>query len=93
MVLDMEFLVELADFLVFKWEAIIYDYGLKDSIPTNDVVKDELRNLYASNVGHRNSFNPLGKVFGHNNDEFMTIGGCRMYLTNEVETPLGKGSW
>lgn len=52
---------------------IIYDYGLRNTIPTDDIVKDKHRNLCVGDVGHGNSFNPLGKVLSHSDNELMAI--------------------
>ena len=72
MMLNMKFSTKMADFLVLKW-ALINDYGLRDTIPIDDIVLDKPINLCAGNVCHRNGFNPLRKILSGSDNEFVSI--------------------
>ena len=63
----------MVDFLILKWAAIISNYGLRDTIPTDDIIQDKSRNLFSGNVCHRNGFNPLRKVLSGSNNELVSI--------------------
>lgn len=71
--LNMKFIINMADFLIPKWAAIIGNYGLRDTIPTDDTVQDKIRDLCVGNVCHTNGFNPLRKVLSGSDDEFVAI--------------------
>lgn len=60
--------------LVLKGMNVIEDDGLWDTISTNDIIKDELRYLFSSNICHGNSFNPFCEIFGRCDNELMDIG-------------------
>lgn len=88
MMVDMEFLAYFTDFLLFERKTIICNDRLGHTIPTYDVIKDELIYLLTGNIGHLDGFNQFCKVLSHGEDEFMTTSRCRVNLSHEIESPL-----
>lgn len=89
----MEIFTKFIDILIFKRVTIICNDGFWDTIATYNVIQDEFGYLFSSNVGHRDGFNPVGKVFSRNKDKIMSICKSGMDLSYEVESPLREWPW
>ena len=73
--------------------AIIRDDGVRDPIPSDNVVPDEFfrRRGCDSLVG--GCFHSLGKVVDRYKNKAMIVGGCWMYSANDVNPPSGERPW
>ena len=60
---------------------------------TDNVVQDELQNLFSSCVGQWDSLDPLCEVLSGGNNILVAICRIWVYLTNEIESPVEKGAW
>jgi len=76
--------------MIFKGFTMIYNNGSRDTITTDDMVENELGDLWVIHVSKRNYFNPLSEVFSFSDNMFMTIGGRGIDFSNEIEPPCGK---
>lgn len=88
MIGDVKFIKKLCDILIFERRFIISEEILRYAIATDNVVKDELQDLFSYSISKRYSFDPLGKIFSGNIDVFMVVGRIWKYLAYEVKTPM-----
>jgi hypothetical protein len=72
-VLDMEFLTQLLNILIFERCPIVRDDGLGNTIVENKVVQDEHVNLFSCDVGHKDCLNPLTEIFSGCDNELVSI--------------------
>lgn len=73
--LDVEFLVEFFDILVFKLSAIICNNNFWNAISIDQVVQDEFGYLLTSGKSKRDSLYPLGEILSGGDNEFMSVRG------------------
>jgi hypothetical protein len=70
----MEVFTLLIDLFVLERTTIVSDNGKWDTIPTYEIVKNELGIFFISNICQWNGFNPFHEVFNGGDDEFMVVG-------------------
>ena len=59
----------------------------------NNVVQYELQNLFSDGVGQKDSLDLLCEVLSGDNNILVAICGIWVYLTNKIESLVGKGPW
>ena len=87
MVLDLELHTEFSDHNVVEISTIVCNDSLRDAIPTNKVMLDELGHNIFGNRGERGCFNPLYKVINGDEDKAMSIRGSGFDLSNHASAP------
>ena len=93
MLLDLVVLEIVLDPLGCEVLAVIRDEGMRDPIPGYDVVPDELLRCFGSDCPVRSCFHPFGEIVNSHQDITMTIGGCRMYCSDNIDALSREGPW
>lgn len=89
---NMEAVTKLTNILIFERTPVIGDDGDRNIVSTNDIVENECSNFFSSDLCKRLEFDPFCEILCGSDDEFMTIGGRRVNLAYEIESPLTRGS-
>ena len=85
--LNLELLAQSGDHSIVQIRTIVSDDLVGDTIPTYEVLLDEAGNHILCNAGEGSCFDPLGKVVNGHQDEAVSIGCCRLDLSNHVDSP------
>ena len=91
--LDLETLEIIFNPLRYEVLAVIRYDSVRDPVLGNDVVPDELFHCHGYDSLIRGRLHPLGEVINHYQDIVMTIGGCRMYGPDDVNSPCRERPW
>lgn len=71
--LNAKLLTKFFDNLILEWSTIIYDDCFRDSISTDEVIQDELRNLFAIGEGEGYGLHPFSELFSGGYYELVAI--------------------
>ena len=85
--LNLELLAQGGDHSIVKVCTIISDDPFWDTVPANKILLDEAGNNILSNECEGRCFDPLGEIVNGHQDEAVSIGCCRLYLSNHVDSP------
>ena len=85
--LNMELLAQSCDHSIFKVCTVISDDPFGDTIPANKVLPDEAGNNILSNGCEGSCFDPLGEIVNGHQNEAVSIGCCRLDLSNHIDSP------
>ena len=85
--LNLELLAQGSDHIVVKVCTVVSDDPLGDTIPANKVLLDEAGNNILCDGCEGSCFDPLGEVVNGHQDEAVSIGCCRIDLSNHVDSP------
>ena len=87
MMLDLEFLTELSDHNVVEVCTIICNDSLRNTIPTDKILFDELGHNILGDRSEGSCLNPICEVINGNQDEAVPIRSCRSNLPNHIDAP------
>ena len=85
--LNLELFAQGGNHSVIQVCTVVRDDPVGDTIPAYEVLFDEAGNHILCNGGEGSCFNPFGKVINGHQDETMSIGRCRLDLSNHVDSP------
>ena len=85
--LNLELLAQSGDYSIVQICTVVSDDPVGDTIPAYEVMLDEAGNHILCNGGEGSCFDPLGKVINGYQDEAVSIGCCRLDLSNHVDSP------
>ena len=87
MMLNFELLAQGGDHSVVQVCTVVSNDPIGDTISENKVLLNEAGNNILCNGGEGICFDPLGEVINGHQDEAISIGCCRLDLSNHVDSP------
>lgn len=70
-----KFTAQFTNFFIFRRSSIIRDNDLRDTVPTNDLVQNELGDYRTRYSGKRHGLYPFGEIFSGRDYKIMAV--CR----------------
>ena len=89
--LNLELLAQGSDHSIVKVCTVISDDPFWDTVLANEILFDEAGNNILSNGCEGSCFDPLGEVVNGHQNEMVSIGCCRLDLSNHVDSPHREG--
>ena len=84
---NLEFLTQGLHHVIVQIGTVVSDNFAGNTIPTDDIVLDELNHHFLGYIGIRCSFDPLGEVIDCYQNETMTIRSLWLNPSNHVDAP------
>ena len=88
--LNLELLAQSGDHSIVKVCTVFSDDPFGDTVSANKVLLDEAGNNILSYGCEGSFFDPLGEIVNGHHNETMSIGCCRLDLSNHVDSPYSE---
>ena len=89
--LNLELLAQVGDHSIVKVYTVVSGDPFWDTVPANKILLDEAGNNILSNGCEESCFDPLCEIINGHQNEAVSIGCCRLDLSNHVDSPHSEG--
>ena len=87
MVLDIELHAQYGDHSIVEICTIVRDDSLWDTVPTDEILFDEMGDNILGNGSERSRLNPLREIVNGHQDETVSIRSCMFDFSNHIDAP------